>query len=117
MAGAPKGNQNARKAKDWEKALRRALANFEDASLECPRGEALYRAAFKVVRAAVSGDFDAIEHIACRLDGKATEHVVGEIHHHHTSSLTDDELAAIASGSSEGAAEPSNGAPGPSGIH
>jgi hypothetical protein len=103
---APKGNQNARKAKEWEIALRRALANFEDKEAGVARGDALQHAARRVVKAAVAGDWDAIEHLANRLDGKPTEHIQGEFRHHHASELSDSELAAIASGGSDGVADP-----------
>jgi hypothetical protein len=114
---APKGNQNARKAKDWEGALRRALAQYEDVEAKVRPGEALRKIAENVVKLALAGSKDAITEIACRLDGKPTEHVVGEFLHHHTSELSDDELAAIASGGGEGAAEPSTGETQSSGIH
>src|SRR5690349_4387276 len=95
---APKGNQFARKAKDWERALRRALENYEGEGVDGPvkRGEALYHAAQRVVRAAVAGDFDAIDHIALRLDGKPTEHVIGEYTHRLSAELSDADLADIA---------------------
>lgn len=67
---APKGNRNAAKGKKWEEALRRALARSEgDVDL------GLNPIADKVVSAARSGDMDAIHEIACRLDGKPSEHV------------------------------------------
>ena len=111
---APKGNQNARKAKDWEVALRRALANYETA--EVKRGQALETAARRVVKAAVEGDFDAIEHIANRLDGKPTEYHE-TTHRHAASELSDGELERIATGGSAGAAESQASAPNSSGIH
>ena len=108
---APKGNQFARKAKDWERALRGALERYEDAETGIQKGQALNKAAEKVVAAAVSGDWDAIEHIANRLDGKPTEHV--EAHHTHAiaSELSDGELADIARGSRSGTAETPPSAP------
>lgn len=117
MAGAPKGNRNARKSKDWESALRRALAQYEDRASNISPGEALRKIADNVVKLALAGSKDAINEIACRLDGKPTEHIQGEILHHHTSDLSDEQLAAIASGSSEGVAEPSDSPPEPSGVH
>lgn len=112
---APKGNQNARKSRDWERALRRALEFYEDG--DTAKGEALNRAAQKVVKAAVAGDWDAIEHLANRLDGKPTEHVEAHVSHTHAAELTDEQLATIASGSSEGTAEPPASTPPAAGVH
>jgi len=68
MAAAP-GNQYARKAKDWENALRRALDKYE--TPDVPSGMALTKIALKVVEKALDGDQKAVEEIANRLDGKA----------------------------------------------
>jgi hypothetical protein len=114
---APKGNQNARKAKDWEGALRRALSQYEDAGQQIRPGEALKKIAENVVKLALAGSKDAIAEIANRLDGKATEHVEAHVSHYLVSELTDDELATIAAGSSEGASETTTGEAEPSGIH
>jgi hypothetical protein len=113
---APKGNQNARKAKDWENALRRAIAQYESKEAGIERGQALNKAAEKVVQAAVTGDWDAIEHIANRLDGKPTEYHESTIRH-AASELSDDELERIATGSSAGAADSPPSAQDPSVVH
>ena len=102
---APKGNQFARKAKDWERALRGALERYEDAQTGIAKGQALNKAAEKVVAAAVAGDWDAIEHIANRLDGKPTEHVQAHVTHEHVTDMSDAELTTIARGSSAGTPE------------
>jgi hypothetical protein len=86
MAGAPKGNQNARKGKAWREALTKALKQYVDPNHVGPdgtpdpigRGEALARIARRVVRMALEGDFDAIEEIANRLDGKPPQAIVGD---------------------------------------
>jgi hypothetical protein len=70
MAAAP-GNQYARKAKDWENALRRALDRYEKG--EIVSGMALAKIAEKVVEKALEGDTKAIEEIANRLDGKPAQ--------------------------------------------
>jgi hypothetical protein len=111
---APKGNQNARKAKDWERALRSALEFYQDDDV--PKGQALARAAQKVVKAAVAGDWDAIEHIANRLDGKPTEYHE-TTHRTAASELSDDELESIATGRSEGAVEPQASETDASSVH
>jgi hypothetical protein len=88
MAGAPLGNRNAVKSKPWEEALKRALARAGN-SVEL----GLNPIADWVVAAAVGGDIEAIREIACRLDGKPTEHVqvdqTIEINVGDSSNLTD----------------------------
>lgn len=73
-AGAPIGNQNARKAKRWENALTRALARVaEGQGFEA----GLDRVADQVVAAALNGDKDAWTEVANRLDGKPAQAVIG----------------------------------------
>jgi hypothetical protein len=73
---APLGNQNARKAKDWEKALRRVLAQYE--SEKVPKGEALAKIAEACVIQAMAGDKDARAEVANRIDGKVPQAIVGD---------------------------------------
>jgi hypothetical protein len=97
---AAKGNSYARKAKDWEDALRRSLSKHSS-------GMALALIADKVVAQALEGEWRAIEEIANRIDGKpaqAIEHT-GDIGHRHYSEMTEEQLERIASGSSDGAIE------------
>lgn len=68
--GAPKGNRFAAKGRSWEGSIRRALSR---AAGSVDRG--LDLVADKLVAAAIEGDRDARTEIACRLDGKPTEHV------------------------------------------
>jgi hypothetical protein len=65
---AAKGNQYARKAKDWENAIRRALDRYEGPNV--PSGTALAKIADMVIQKALEGDQKAVEEIANRLDGK-----------------------------------------------
>lgn len=67
MAGAPKGNSNAKKGREWFDALRK----------ECVQRAALEALATKVVDLALEGERWAIEEIANRYDGKAAQSVVG----------------------------------------
>jgi len=116
--GAPKGNRNAAKSRDWEAALRRALANYERG--ECKRSEALYRIAFRVIEHALESPFeehgamDAIKEIACRLDGKPTE-FRETVTRRELSELSDAELEAIARG--EGDPDAPASAPEPTDLH
>lgn len=69
-AGAPIGNQNAKKAKIWEQALKRALCRYAGGTVD----QGLDRLADRMIKAAAEGDEAAamlvIERIADRLDGK-----------------------------------------------
>lgn len=70
MAGAPVGNQNAKNAKRWQYALRRALARAEgtiDSGLD--------KIADKVVTAAIAGERWAVEEVGNREDGKPAQAV------------------------------------------
>ena len=67
------GNQYARKAKDWENALRRALDRYENPQKGVVSGMALARIAESVVERAIEGDQRAVEEIANRLDGKPAQ--------------------------------------------
>lgn len=87
MAGAPKGNQNGRKAKRWENALTRALARVaEGKGFEA----GLDPIADKVVAQAMAGDRGAWQEIANRLDGKPAQSV--ELNANITHDLPDSEL-------------------------
>lgn len=76
MAGAPLGNQNAAKAKRWQDALVRALAQYESKDGQIKAGMALNAIAERVVEKAVGGDKDAITEIGNRLDGKPAQAII-----------------------------------------
>lgn len=67
--GAPVGNQNAVKAKRWQKALERALARLSNSDTDA----GLDKVADQVVSSAVGGDVQAWKEIGDRMDGKATQ--------------------------------------------
>jgi hypothetical protein len=75
---APIGNQNARKAKIWEQALKRALARYSGATVDA----GLDKLADRMVKAAAEGDDAAwsniIEKIGDRMDGKPAQAIVGD---------------------------------------
>lgn len=77
MAGAPIGNQNARKAAEWRQALKWALENYENKVSAIEKGQALKAVAMKCVDQAVEGDHDARQEIANRLDGKVPQAIIG----------------------------------------
>jgi hypothetical protein len=66
---APVGNQNAVKAKRWREAILRALARCTGTSVDA----GLDQAADRLVALAMEGDRWAIDHIADRIDGKASQ--------------------------------------------
>ena len=73
--GAPVGNTNNSKGKEWTDAIRYALANYENSDIS--RGKALKAIALKVVEKALEGDDGAIDEIANRLDGKPAQALTG----------------------------------------
>lgn len=71
---APEGNQNARKAKIWEQAIKRALARLSNESVD----KGLDKLADQLVKAAESGDSWALLEVGNRLDGKPTQVIAGD---------------------------------------
>ena len=71
MAGAPLGNKNAAKAKEFEGALRRALARKGGTV-----GGGLDSIADKLVTAADAGEQWAVREVGDRLDGKPGQSLV-----------------------------------------
>lgn len=113
--GAPLGNKNGSKGKPWREALRMELIQYE--SSEVPRGLVLRKIAVKVIEAALGGDLGAVQEIANRMDGKATENIQHEI---ATSArkLSDDELSRIiTSGLRGGIDGEAQGEGEPAGLH
>lgn len=71
--GAPVGNSNAAKGKEWKLAIRRALAH-KFGSYD----EGLTALAGKLVEAAESGDMTALREIGDREDGKPAQTIAGD---------------------------------------
>jgi hypothetical protein len=72
-SGAQPGNQNAKKAKLWEQALKRALARASNATIDA----GLDKIADTVVSQAMEGNKDAWQEIGQRLDGKVPQALIG----------------------------------------
>lgn len=70
---APVGNQNAKKAKLWEQALKRALARAVNATVDA----GLDKVADTVVAQAFEGNKDAWQEIGNRIDGKVPQAIIG----------------------------------------
>jgi hypothetical protein len=70
MAGAPKGNTNARKEnRMWADAIRKTIV----------QGKRLDALAEKLVSMAVDGDMQALKEIGDRLDGKPSQSIDANI--------------------------------------
>ena len=65
MAGAPKGNKNAVKGKQWSDAVRKVL--MQDNKLD--------KVAEKLITIAIEGDIQAIKEVGNRIDGKVTQQI------------------------------------------
>lgn len=74
---APLGNQNAKKARRWQDALNKALAQFATEDGKIKAGEALDKVAEMVVLQALAGNKDAWLEIGNRLDGKVPQALIG----------------------------------------
>lgn len=72
--GAPIGNQNAKNAKRWQQALRRALARASNESVD----KGLDLIADNVVKAAIAGEPWAITMVGDREDGKPATVIAGD---------------------------------------
>ena len=69
--GAPLGNRNSAKGRQWYDALQWALKRYESSSIK--RNQALRAIAKGVVERAINGDKDCWQEIGNRLDGKPTQ--------------------------------------------
>lgn len=70
--GAPHGNQNASKGKQWSAAIERALEKRG-----VSRIEALDALAEKLLQRCDAGDMTALKELGDRLEGKSAQPVVG----------------------------------------
>lgn len=77
MAGAPEGNKNAARGKDWREAIRYALAKKgRDVEGDDPAyTKGLRYCAGKFVEAACKGDLQALKELGDRMDGKAAQSI------------------------------------------
>jgi len=111
MAFQP-GNKLAKRAdhkrpKIFTAALIAALKKTDSEDVE-----AIQRIADKLVALAAAGDVSAIKEVADRCEGKPPQFSTGDADEFRRAmDLSDDELAAIAAGSGEGAAEAESNPP------
>ena len=94
MAGAPKGNSNAARGKEWRDAIRKVLKQYENKEAGIERGMALRKIAERVVEQALIGNKDAWNEIGNRLDGKPSQSIDVGFSEKPIEELTDAELAA-----------------------
>ncbi len=73
--GAPAGNQFAAKAKEWEQALKRAMARKADGDFR----KTLDNIASEVVDKALAGEKEAWQEIGNRMDGKPNQSIDANI--------------------------------------
>lgn len=71
--GAPLGNTNGQKGREWRQAIRRALAHKYGSY-----DEGLLALAGKLVESAETGDMSALREIGDREDGKPAQAIVGD---------------------------------------
>ncbi len=71
---APLGNQNAKKAKRWQKAIERALSRASGADIDT----GLDKAADMLVAAANIGEQWALRELGDRIDGKPAQVIAGD---------------------------------------
>ncbi len=71
---APIGNQFAAKAKEWEQALKRAMARKAEGDFR----KTLDAIASNVVDMALAGEREAWQEIGNRMDGKPAQAIVGD---------------------------------------
>jgi len=90
MSGAPKGNQNARRAKELRDALNYALNNFENSAIK--KGQALRALGNKLVEMGLDGNLAAIKEIADRIDGKPAQTTIIEDDNRDIEDFNIDEL-------------------------
>lgn len=68
-AGAPEGNQNAKKGRDWTQAIRKALAHYSGEGATA----GMEKLARKIIEAAENGDAWALKEIGDRIEGKPAQ--------------------------------------------
>jgi hypothetical protein len=73
MAGAPVGNQNAKKGRIWAEAIKRAVARKFNGDLN----HGLDRLAEKLVDAVSNGDLPALKEFGDRMEGKPAQAIIG----------------------------------------
>lgn len=76
-SGAQPGNQNAKKGRQWQRAIKRALARYADANgqANATARKGLDLVATKFVAHAASGEAWAMKELGDRIDGKPTQAV------------------------------------------
>jgi isocitrate dehydrogenase len=79
-------------------AIERELLQFEDSKIGVKQGEASRKIARKVVEMALDGDKWAVEFIADRTEGKATQNVNQKHEHRIAESITEEHARLVAQG-------------------
>ncbi len=112
--GAPKGNQNAVKAKRVKTAIDKALENKSKALGQ----QALVAISETVVDAALNGEQWAVRELYDRIDGKPHQSVYyGDVEERDAKELSDAELANIAATGRSGVDSEAESAEIPDSVH
>lgn len=121
--GGQPGNQNAKKAGAWKRALDGALERWAKKhagdsyrEIVSMRDRGLAAVADKVVEGAAAGDKDCWQEIANRQDGKAKEHVLVDMSR-RAGEVSDDELLDIARGGGDRTTDEAERAEDAAGLH
>ena len=90
MSGAPIGNKNAAKGRDWQEAVKRALARYANSNVS----KGLDKAADLFVKAVMAGDQWALKELGDRIDGRPHQSMdIGVYDTLPAEEMTDAELA------------------------
>ena len=73
QGGAPEGNQNAKKGRDWTQAIRKALAHYSGEGATA----GMEKLARKLIEAAENGDSWALKELGDRIEGKPAQAIIG----------------------------------------
>lgn len=119
MAGAPKGNRNSAKGREWAAAIERVLRTYENKRRKISKGQALERIAVTVLEEALDGGFWAIQEIGNRLDGKPAQSIDFTDHTPNARELSDEQLLERIERAihAAGAVEPQTGPEDPGAVH
>ena len=72
--GAPFGNQNAKSAKIWQQAIKRAVARRANGTID----SGLDELADKLIELVARGDLPALKELGDRIDGKPAQTIQGD---------------------------------------
>lgn len=79
MAGAPQGNQNAKKGRRWANAVERAVEAYPNKAVSLESNKGIDAAAYEFVHTMmVDKDIGFFKEFGDRLDGKPAQAIIGD---------------------------------------